>query len=53
MKECGICEKQVREMIKSCKTNVLGFIETSTYSQTTSSTSLKYGGCRSLSFGWV
>ena len=51
MKKHGICEISVREADKSCEINVLGFTETSSYGQTTSSKSYVQGCCRSLSFG--
>lgn len=51
MKKHGICENQLRETVKSCKINALGFKETSSYRQMTSSKSYKQDCCRSLSFG--
>ena len=53
MKKHGICENQVRETIKSCKINALGFKETLSHGQMTSSKSYIQDSCRSLSFGWV
>ena len=51
MKKQGICEIHVCEMAKSCKINVLGFVETSDLCQMTSSKYFKQDCCRSLSFG--
>lgn len=51
MKKHGICEISSRETTKSCEINALGFKETSSYDQTTSSKSYIQEGCRSLSFG--
>ena len=51
MKKHGICENSIRETAKSCEINVLGFKETSSYCQTTSSKSYVQDCCRSLSFG--
>ena len=53
MKKHGICENKVRETIKSCEINALGFKKTSSYVQMTSSESYIQDCCRSLSFGWV
>ena len=41
MKKHGICEKPIRETAKSCEINALGFKETSSYGQMTSSKSYK------------
>ena len=51
MKKHGICENPIRETSKSCEINALGFKETSSYGQTTSSKSYIQDCCRSLSFG--
>lgn len=51
MKKHGICEKQFRETSKSIDINALGFKETSSYDQMTSSKSYIQDSCRSLSFG--
>lgn len=51
MKKHGICENLVRETAKSCEISMLGFIETSSYSQMTFSESFIQDCCRSLSFG--
>ena len=53
MKKHGICENQVREVTKSFEINALGYIETSSYGQMTSSKFYIQDCCRSLSFGWV
>jgi hypothetical protein len=39
MKKHGICENLVRWIVKSCEISTLGFKETSSYSQMTSSKS--------------
>ncbi len=51
MKKHGICDNQVREIVKSREINALGFKEKSSYDQTTSSISYIQDCCRSLSFG--
>ena len=51
MKKHGICENHVGETAKSCEINALGFIETPSYGQMTSSKSYIQDCCRSLSFG--
>ena len=51
LKKHSICENQVREIIKSSEINALGFKETSSYGQMTSSKSYIQDCCRSLSFG--
>ena len=53
MKKHGICENQVREVTKSFEINALGYKETSSYGQMTSSKFYIQDCCRSLSFGWV
>ena len=51
MKKHGICEISIREASKSCEIRMLGFKETLSYDQTTSSKSNIQDCCRSLSFG--
>ena len=51
MKKHTICENLVREAVKPCEINALGFKDTSSYGQTTFSKSFKQDCCRSLSFG--
>ena len=41
MKKHSICENQVRETVKSCEINALGFKEMSSNGQTTSSKSFQ------------
>ena len=51
MKKYAICENHLCEIAKSREINALGFKDTSSYSQTTSSKSYIQDCCRSLSFG--